>query len=44
MLQLTNAGATGTRTLSSNSNKNAKAIDQEVAKMFEKFPPQQKKR
>ena len=36
--------ATGTRTLSSNSNKNAKTIDQEVAKMFEKFPPEKKNR
>lgn len=34
---------TGTKTLSSNPEKNAKTIDQEVKKMFEKFPPKEKK-
>ena len=34
---------TATDTLSSNQGKNAKTIDQEVKKMFEKFPPKDKK-
>jgi len=34
---------TATRTISSKSDKNAKAIDSEVKKMFEKFPPERKK-
>ena len=34
---------TATSTLSSNQGKNAKTIDQEVKKMFEKFPPKEKK-
>lgn len=36
--------ATATKTLSSSSNKNTKTIDQEVKKMFEKFPPEEKKK
>jgi hypothetical protein len=35
---------TATNTLSSNQGKNAKTIDQEVKKMFEKFPPEEKKK
>jgi hypothetical protein len=34
---------TATKTLSSNQSKNEKTIDQEVKKMFEKFPPKEKK-
>lgn len=34
---------TATKTLSSNQAKNEKSIDQEVKKMFEKFPPKEKK-
>jgi hypothetical protein len=34
---------TATRTISSKSDKNSKAIDSEVKKMFEKFPPERKK-
>lgn len=34
---------TATNTLSRNQGKNAKTIDQEVKKMFEKFPPKEKK-
>jgi hypothetical protein len=34
---------TATNTVSSNQSKNAKTIDQEVKKMFEKFPPKEKK-
>lgn len=34
---------TATRTISSKSDKNAKGIDSEVKKMFEKFPPERKK-
>jgi hypothetical protein len=33
---------TGTKTLSSDQSKNEKTIDQEVKKMFEKFPPKEK--
>ena len=35
---------TATNTLSSNQGKNAKTIDQGVKKMFEKFPPEEKKK
>ena len=35
---------TATNTLSSNQGKNAQRIDQEVKKMFEKFPPEEKKK
>lgn len=34
---------TATKTLSSNQGKNEKTIDQEVKKMFEKFPPKEKR-
>jgi len=34
---------TSTETLSNNQSKNAKTIDQGVRKMFEKFPPKEKK-
>ena len=35
---------TASGTINSNSAKNAKTIDQEVKKMFEKFPPEEKKK
>jgi hypothetical protein len=34
---------TATKTLSGNPEKNAKTIDQDVKKMFEKFPPKEEK-
>src|SRR5206468_5590499 len=34
---------TASKTLSSNPEKNAKTIDQDVKKMFEKFPPKEEK-
>jgi len=34
---------TATKTISNDQSKNAKTIDQEVRKMFEKFPPKEKK-
>ena len=35
---------TATKTLSSDQGKNEKTIEQEVKKMFEQFPPKEKKK